>query len=314
MRKKFILGMSLMLFTISHAQVGINTTTPTTTLQIDGKDVATKVAGLIVPRFTGDQIFNMPISIAQGYTAASSANYSNLVYATSAASVANQTSTGRGEFLTTSGFFYWDDPGQKWRRLFVASSSASGNDGVVRIDGQSGSATIKPVLVDVGSNSGFASFPANGINVPTQIKQIQYTLPLAYAPSPTTSWPENIVSPQDSDIYINNVAAHGGKFRENPILGQVHLWRIIARLEVGASSSAAVSCLLRNPDSGFLTTSVQLIPGNSGGGPLITFTFTTIADNNSIDPNRGYQFWLDANTKLNSVTIVDITRVSLFKD
>ena len=306
--------MSLILFTISSAQVGINTTTPTTTLQIDGKDVATKVAGLIVPRFTGDEIFNMPISVAQGYAAASNANYSNLVYATSAASVANQTSTGRGEFLTTSGFFYWDDPGQKWRRLFVASSSASGNDGVVRIDGQSGSATNKPVLVNVGAQSGFASFPSNGINVPAQIKQIQYTLPLAYAPSPTTSWPENIVSPQDSDIYINNIAAHGGKFRENPISGQVHLWRIIARLEVGASSTASVSCLLRNPDSGFVTTSLQLIPGNSGGGPIITFNFTTIADTNSTDPARGYQFWLDANVKLDTVTILDVTRVSLFKD
>ena len=44
MRKKFILGMSLILFTISHAQVGINTDAPTTTLQIDGKDVDSVVS------------------------------------------------------------------------------------------------------------------------------------------------------------------------------------------------------------------------------------------------------------------------------
>lgn len=86
-----------------HAQVGINTTSPTTTLDIQGKSPSTKVEGMLIPRFTGDEIFSMPISTTTG-------NEGNLVYATSAASTANQ--TGVGVNLKAKGFYYWD--GAKW--------------------------------------------------------------------------------------------------------------------------------------------------------------------------------------------------------
>jgi len=96
--KKINLLITLLFFGLCIAQVGINTLLPTTTLQIDGKSPTTKVEGLIIPRFTGDEVFAMPISglILE----------SNLVYATSAASVSNQ--TGVGANLKGKGFYYWD--------------------------------------------------------------------------------------------------------------------------------------------------------------------------------------------------------------
>jgi len=310
MRKKFILGMSLILFTISHAQVGINTDAPTTTLQIDGKDVATKVAGLLVPRFTGDEIFNMPISVAQGYAAASNSNYSNLVYATSAASVPNQASTGRGEFLTTSGFFYWDDPGQKWRRLFVASSSAAGNDGVVKIIGGSGGSLPSFVLPKGGNGYG-AEQP------------LILSTPLTFAPPSTTSWPEIVGTVGSAAVMTPIIYDAGtGKFRENQLLGQVHMWRLVVRVVAGAGSSGSVMAIMRNPVSLFEINSIQSLPSgsNSSAGNILTFLFVTIADEASVgyEPPantvpKGYNFFLKADAAA-TVEFQSLTRVSLFKD
>ena len=97
MKKMYLLFTSLLVSGV-NAQVGINTTAPSTTLEIVGSSPASKVEGLLIPKLTGDQIFNMPIMPAT--------NEGNLVYATSAASVANQ--TGVGINLKSSGFYYWD--------------------------------------------------------------------------------------------------------------------------------------------------------------------------------------------------------------
>lgn len=99
-RNLFLLSL-LFAFNVLSAQVGINTTVPTTTLDIVGLSPATKVEGILIPRFTGDEIFSMPIS-------GTTTNESNLVYATSAAT--NQ--TGVGVNLTGKGFYFWD--GAKW--------------------------------------------------------------------------------------------------------------------------------------------------------------------------------------------------------
>lgn len=101
MKKMYLLLTSLLASGVS-SQVGINSTNPTTTLEIVSKSPATKVEGLLIPKLTGDQIFNMPIS--QG------THEGNLVYATAPASISNQ--TGIGINLKVKGFFYWD--GTAW--------------------------------------------------------------------------------------------------------------------------------------------------------------------------------------------------------
>ena len=44
-----------------YSQVGINSSNPTTTLEIKGLNPTTKVEGLLIPKFTGDDIYNMPM-------------------------------------------------------------------------------------------------------------------------------------------------------------------------------------------------------------------------------------------------------------
>lgn len=103
--KSLILLFCISMHGLFYGQVGINTTVPTTTLQIDRKASSNTVEGLMIPRLTGDAIFNMPITGA--------ALESNLVYATSPASLANQ--VGIGVNLKNKGFFYWD--GNLWATL-----------------------------------------------------------------------------------------------------------------------------------------------------------------------------------------------------
>jgi len=96
--KNAILLLGIITHAFIYGQVGINTTSPVTTLQIDKNPAANAVEGLMVPRLSGDDIFGMPVS---GTTFES-----NLVYATSAASTPNQ--TGAGINLKSKGFYYWD--------------------------------------------------------------------------------------------------------------------------------------------------------------------------------------------------------------
>lgn len=84
--KSLILFFCISLHCFLFGQVGINTTLPSTTLQIDRKVTGFSVEGLMIPRLSGDEIFIMPISGV--------ALESNLVYATSPASVSNQVGIG----------------------------------------------------------------------------------------------------------------------------------------------------------------------------------------------------------------------------
>lgn len=104
--KKIYFTLSLLLCTgLFSAQVGINTTTPLATLDIRGKNPATNIEGILIPRFSGDEIFKMPISESEGTEGI-------LVYATSAASPHNQKGTGVN--LKGKGFYYWDSAVSHW--------------------------------------------------------------------------------------------------------------------------------------------------------------------------------------------------------
>lgn len=143
--KNFLLSLAMILFLHFNAQVGINTTEPSTTLEIVGKSPNTKVEGLIIPKFTGDEIFNMPIE-------STTTNEANLVYATSAASVPNQ--TGKGENLKGKGFFYWDDTLKKW---FSVDNSTTTINNLL--------AFVKPMNILMGDNDGYV-YPTNAFVAP----------------------------------------------------------------------------------------------------------------------------------------------------
>ena len=280
--KKFTLGVALLLFSISFAQVGINTSDPNKATVLD---INSNAKGILIPRLTD---------------AERDANLADNDPLTTG--VVNPSLTaGTLIFNTTENRFeFWD--GTVWRQLFVATSSQAGNDGVVKINSEAGG--TKPT-VNLG---------ANGSTYGTAI-QIIYTTPLIFAPSPTTSWPETTVPfpGVTENIYIGTTAATQ-RWRENEINGQVHIWRVIAKVTAGSGSSSSVKATFKNPDSGFEVNSIALVPAGSNSNPkLLTFYFYTIADPDSFTPGKGYQLWMEADATV-KVEMESMTRVSLFKD
>ncbi|GAB0155930.1 hypothetical protein CHRYSEOSP005_11920 [Chryseobacterium sp. Alg-005] len=270
------------LCSVCNGQVGINTINPNSATVLD---VTSNQKGILIPRLSD---------------AERNANLAdNDISTVPPAGIVNASlSTGTLIFNTTANAFqYWD--GTLWRQLFVATSSQAGNDGVVKIN--SGNGGAKPTLNLSATGGGYG---------PRQ--QVIYTVPLVFAASPTTSWPETTVPfpGVTSNIYISAT----NKWRENEIYGQVHLWRLIVNITPGSNSSGSVKATLTNPDSGFVVNSIQFLPsGSSGVGNVLTFYFYTIADQASLDPGRGYQLFLEADTGCNAV-VDSFTRVSLFKD
>lgn len=137
MKTKFYTLFCVTLSFFIFSQVGINTTDPKTTLQIDPKvsNTTPTVEGIIIPRLTGDEIFNMPMVDGDLMEA-------NLVYATEEASTANQIDHGIN--LKGKGFFYWDE--DVWRTIDNASVTTTVNNIW---------AQIKPMNFVYGDNNDF---------------------------------------------------------------------------------------------------------------------------------------------------------------
>lgn len=277
--KKLVQALLIMSTPFLYSQVGIGTPTPNGATLLD---IESNEKGILIPRLSD---------------AERDANLADNDIATvPPAGVFNSDlAVGTLIFNTTSGGFqFWD--GELWRQFFVATSSTAGNDGVVKINSGSG-----------GSMPSYALSPSGNDYGPRF--QVNYSTPLTFAPFPTTSWPETvtIVPDMTPEIYV------GGKFRENNIYGQVHLWRLVVNITASSNSSGSIMAIMRNEDSGFEINSIQLVPSGSSGGNILTFYFYTIADANSLDPGRGYTLYLTANKSV-TAQVDSFTRVSLFKD
>ncbi|MGE8432233.1 MULTISPECIES: hypothetical protein [Chryseobacterium] len=282
MRKILISFILLCVYALMYTQVGINTSTPNGATVLD---VVSNQKGILIPRLTdtdrdtyladNDALTVPPVGVVNANLTAGT-----LIFNT-----------------TTNNFQYWD--GTLWRQLFVPTSSQAGNDGVVKVN--SGNANAKPSLNLSAAGNGYGAR-----------QQVTYTTPLVFAASPTTSWPETTVP--FPGVTANIYTAATGKWRENEIYGQVHVWRLIANVTPGSNSSGSVKATFKNPDSGFEINSIQLVPSGSGGvGNLLTFYFYTIADPASLDPGRGYQLFMESDISC-GVVVDSFTRVSLFKD
>jgi hypothetical protein len=105
--KKYLLTLvTIMLFTcLAHSQVGINNTSPKSTLDITGVTAATIPDGVLVPRFTVAEL-------ARKDAAYGSAQNGTLVFVTSGTG-----SIGKTVNIKGSGFYYYDHPASKWKGM-----------------------------------------------------------------------------------------------------------------------------------------------------------------------------------------------------
>lgn len=186
---------------------------------------------------------------------------------------------------------YFD--GVNWSTLMYSKGQTKSSEGVVKISG--GAGTL-PTWTNV---------PANTTN------QVIYSMPLSYAASPTTSWPDNS-PPSDARIFKNN------QFLENAVMGQVHQWRIIINYTKGSNASSQdIRFILRNPSSGFRSETSAVIPSNKTNGILV-YNFTTIADGASLPPplgtGNGYIIEWISSDPVALLSIDSVTRVSFQKN
>ncbi|WBV60515.1 hypothetical protein PFY12_15975 [Chryseobacterium camelliae] len=119
MKKNFYTLIFLGLFATGIAQtgnVGINTTTPSATLDVTGSPAdATKADGLIPPRITGNQL------AAKDSMYGTNQN-GTIIYATAAVT----TSTPKTTNVTAPGYYYYDSLSSTWKSLNGNSGSGSG--------------------------------------------------------------------------------------------------------------------------------------------------------------------------------------------
>jgi hypothetical protein len=104
--------------------------------------------------------------------------------------------------------------GTQWSTVISSQTLTTANEGVVKLNSGAG---VKP---------SFAFRSSGGVPLMTY-QNIVYQTPMNivtdFASSPTTTWPENIINPVPGDIYDSAT----NRFLENPIAGQVHMWRVI---------------------------------------------------------------------------------------
>lgn len=105
--KKIICLIGILSALYAHAQVGINTTSPSTTFDVSKSSVATVADGVLVTRISGDDLKAKDATYGSNQHAA-------LVYVTS---IPNP-STTKTSNITTPGFYYYDNTISKWVGAF----------------------------------------------------------------------------------------------------------------------------------------------------------------------------------------------------
>ncbi|WP_426277497.1 hypothetical protein ACN9MN_18505 [Chryseobacterium sp. S-02] len=120
MKKNFYTLIFLGLFATGFSQtgnVGINTTTPTATLDVNGNPTdVTKVDGFIPPRITGNQL------AAKDSMYGTNQN-GTIVYVTSSVT----TPTPKTTNITSAGYYFYDSLSSTWKSLTGNSSSGTGS-------------------------------------------------------------------------------------------------------------------------------------------------------------------------------------------
>ncbi|MEF9478803.1 hypothetical protein OWR28_14765 [Chryseobacterium sp. 1B4] len=108
--KKLLTILVLFGFLLAYGQVGINTTTPKSTLDIDAFAGTSSVDGLLIPRVDRQRAENM-----------TSIPISTMIYVNN---ISTGTQTGIGINIDSVGFYYFD--GTSWRPINSPSSPTQG--------------------------------------------------------------------------------------------------------------------------------------------------------------------------------------------
>ena len=255
MKKSTLAIVSLFLGVMAHSQtgnVGINTSTPQTTLDVVGQPSdATKLDGLTAPRLTGDQLK------AKTYT---SAQIGTLVYATAGAT----SPSGQVVNVTSPGYYYFD--GNVWISTGGGNSAnywnIAGNSGTIAGTHFLGTTDNQDLIFKRGNvSAGWLSDTSSGN---TSLG--------------TNSFP-NTNGAGIHNTAIGTYALSGNKSAENVGVGYNSLGALTTGLG-GAGQNTAVGTNALARSNGFSNTGVGYQAGLTNSG-ISTGSFNTYLGNNA---------------------------------
>ncbi|WP_333663099.1 hypothetical protein [Chishuiella changwenlii] len=304
MKKVFYL-ITFVLSAMTFGQVGINSTTPKTTLDVTGKPTDnTSADGVIAPRLTGNQLkskdalYIKTTSNFEGQTGA-------IVFITQAVT---GTPAGKTINVTSSGYYYFD--GDVWKKL---------NDSVT--PATSSFANSRPGAVKIAMNQS---------NFLTLSGTQAYGLLMQNSPSTSTNptyvtgvYPGGVSNGSPSDIVkvVSGSGANNYALLEAPINGNGNFYRLNMSFIMGNNPPAATKYFNVRVESigtgALIYEDSIVVPGglNTGHETPFQIFFSTIADNSSI--NVGYRLVFRVDTAASQglpgqigVKIIDIARIN----
>ena len=205
MRKKNFLLSSLFISSLSFAQVGVGTTSPSSTLDITATNTtgtSTNVDGILIPRVDRQR--------AQSMTSIPNAT---LIYVES---IATGAASGITSNITTTGFYYFDSSTNKWTKLETSGKNWS-------VDGNSGTTAGTNFLGTTdGQDLRFKTGGSDRLNISNTNGQIQSYYAGA-AGTPAYSWNTDADTGLFSSSADNLDLSTGGTARFRiPNANQVH--------------------------------------------------------------------------------------------
>jgi len=303
--KKVFYTFTFLLCAMTLGQVGINSTSPKSTLDVAGKPTdVTSADGVIAPRLTGNQL-KAKDALYIKTTSSSDGQTGAIVYVTQAVT---GTPAGKTINVTSSGYYYFD--GDVWKKLNdsvtpTTTTFTNSRPGAVKI------AMNQSSFLTLNGTQAYGLLMQNSpfINVnPTYV---------------TGVYPGGVSNGSPNDI-VKVVAGSGANnyaLLEAPINGNGNFYRLNMSFIMGNNPPAATryfNVRVESIGSGALIYEDSVVvPGgmNTGHETPFQIFFSTIADNTSI--GTGYRLVFRVDTAASQglpgqigVKITDIARIN----
>ncbi|WP_162072420.1 hypothetical protein [Chryseobacterium fistulae] len=152
MKKKFIATLAIASSSFVFGQVGINTNTPQSTLEVTSSSSPTSPEGMLVPRFTVAEL-------AAKDAAYGAAQNGILVFISTGVG-----STGKTSDIKNSGFYYYDNPTSKWK-VAGNSSSSTFNVTTEKTASYTALATDDYIKLNINTAGQTLTLPTTGVTV-----------------------------------------------------------------------------------------------------------------------------------------------------